>query len=110
MTDKPVLRDLYDRVADELGPRLTELTASDEFAAAVEIAGAARDRAAVELARSSRRFLHAWNLPAGADITVLRQEIGALDRNVRALARQVEELQRQLAATQQRPGQRRKAS
>lgn len=106
MSDKPVLRDLYDRVADELGPRLSELTASDEFAAAVEIAGAARDRAAVELQRSSRRFLHSWNLPAGADITVLRQEIGALDRNVRALSRQVEELQRQLAESQAATGKR----
>lgn len=100
MTDKPVLRDLYDRVADEVGPRLTELTASDGFAAAVEIADAVRDRASVELQRSSRRFLHSWNLPAGADITVLRQEIGSLERSVRSLARQVEELQRQLAESQ----------
>ncbi len=96
MTDRPGLRDVYDRLAEQLGPQLTDLTASDRFAEAVEVADAVRVRAGNELQRSSRRFLHAWNLPAGSDVTVLRQEIGALERTVRTLTRQVEELQRQL--------------
>lgn len=96
MTDRPGLRDVYDRLAEQLGPQLTELTASDRFAEAVEVADAVRIRAGNELQRSSRRFLHAWNLPAGSDVTVLRQEIGALERTVRTLTRQVEELQRRL--------------
>jgi hypothetical protein len=96
MSDKPVLREIYDRVAGELGPQLTNLTASDRFAEVAEVANAVRERAAAELQRSSRRFLHAWNMPAGTDIAVLRQEIGALDRAVRGLVRQVEALQRQV--------------
>jgi hypothetical protein len=99
MSDKPTWRTVYDRVADEVGPRLTEVTGSDGFAEAVEAAGAVRSRAATELQRTSRRLLHAWNLPAGSDITVLRQELGALNREVRTLARHVEALQRELDAT-----------
>jgi hypothetical protein len=96
MSDKPMLRQIYDRVADELGPQLSNLTASDRFAEVAGVADAVRNRTASELQRRSRRFLHAWNLPAGTDIAVLRQEIGALDRTVRSLTRQVEALQRQL--------------
>jgi hypothetical protein len=117
---KPVLRELYDRIAEELGPQLSELTASDRFAIAVDVAEAVRQRTSTELQRSSRRFLHACNLPAGSDITLLRDEIGALDRTVRALARQVEALQQQLdeerretrvpRPTKSAAGQRRRAS
>ena len=97
VSDKPALRQLYDRVADELGPELSNLTASDRFAEVVGVVDVVRNRAASELQRRSRRMLHARNLPAGTDIAVLRQEIGALDRTVRGLTRQVEALQRPLA-------------
>jgi hypothetical protein len=99
MSDKPVLREIYDRLAEEVGPQLSNLTASERFAEVVGVANVVRARAAADLQRSSRRFLHAWNVPAGSDIAVLRQEIGALDRTVRGLVRQVEALQRQLDAT-----------
>ena len=56
-----------------------------------KLAEAVRSRASDELQRSSRRFLHAWNLPAGSDIAQVRHEIGALNREVRALSRQVED-------------------
>ena len=96
MSDQLTWRAVYDRVAEEIGPRMKEVTGSEEFADAVEVAGAVRERATTELQRTSRRVLHAWNLPAGSDIALLRQELGALNREVRALARQVEELQRDL--------------
>lgn len=104
MSDKPLLREIYDRLAAELGPQLTEATGSERFADVVAVVEAVRSRAAVDLERSSRRVLHAWNLPAGSDITVLRQEIGALDREVRALTREVEELRRELAAEREATG------
>jgi len=110
MSDQPELREVYDRVAAELGPRLSDVTASDRFAVAVEVVDALRNRAAAELQRSSRRFLHACNLPAGTDITLLREEIGALDRTVRTLARQVEDLQRQLDESRPAGRQRRRAA
>ena len=96
MAERPAWRAVYDQVAGELGPRLTEVTGSDGFAEAVEVAEAVRARAASELQRNSRRLLHAWNLPAGSDMAMLRQEVGALNRELRALARRVEDLQAQL--------------
>lgn len=116
MSEKPAWRELYDRVTDEVAPRMIEATGSDRFADAVEVVGAVRSRAASELQRSSRRWLHAWNLPTGTDIAMLRRELGALDREVRALTRQVESLQRQLeeanrpAAASRSARQRRSAS
>jgi len=97
MADKPIWREMYDRVSAEVSPRLTDVTASDGFAEAVEVAGAITSRTTSELERRSRRMLHAWNLPSGSDIAMLRQELGSLTREVRALSRQVEQLQQQLA-------------
>jgi hypothetical protein len=92
MADKPVWRQLYDRVAAEVGPRLTEMTGSDEFAETTANAAAMRRRMARDLEQRSRRWLHMWNLPAGSDINVLRREIGELERQVRDLSKRLEEL------------------
>lgn len=98
MSGKPVWRALYDRVSADVSPRMSDAMASDGVADAVEVAGAIGSRAAEGLQRTSERLLHTWNLPAGSDITVLRQEVGALTRELRALARQVDALQHELAA------------
>jgi chromosome segregation ATPase len=92
MADKPVWRQVYDRVASEVGPRLTEMSGSDEFAEATANAAAARRRMTRDLEQRSRRWLHMWNLPAGSDINVLRREIGELERQVRDLSKRLEEL------------------
>jgi hypothetical protein len=92
MADKPVWRQLYDRLATEVGPRLTEMTGSDEFAEATANAAALRRRVVRDLEQRSRRWLHMWNLPAGSDINVLRREIGELERQVRDLSKRLEEL------------------
>lgn len=105
MADKPAWRSVFDQVMGEVSPRLIDVTGSDTFAEAVEVAEAVRVRASSELQRNSRRFLHSMNLPAGSDVAVMRQEIGALNREVRALARMVETLQERLEASEssQRP-------
>jgi chromosome segregation ATPase len=92
MADKPVWRQLYDRVASEVGPRLTEVTASEEFAEATANAAAMRRRMMRDLEQRSRRWLHMWNLPAGSDINMLRREIGELERQVRDLSKRLEDL------------------
>lgn len=89
---KPLWREVYDRIADEIGPALTGLTGSEQFVTATDTAAAVRLRVEREVQRSSRRVLHSWNLPAGTDITVLRREIGDLERQVRLLTREVERL------------------
>ncbi len=86
-----LVRQVYDRVVAELGPRLTEVTASDAFAELSEVTLAAQARLQREIERRSRRFLHFWNLPAGSDVTVLRREIGELERQLRDLTKRLEE-------------------
>jgi hypothetical protein len=92
MAEKPVWRQVYDRVASEVGPRLTEMTGSDEFAEATANAAAMRRRMMRDLEQRSRRWLHMLNLPAGTDIHLLRREIGELERQVRDLSKRLEEL------------------
>ncbi|HEU5085031.1 MAG TPA: hypothetical protein VFU14_16940 [Acidimicrobiales bacterium] len=93
-TPAAMLRQAYEQAVRELGPRLSELTASDGFAEVTEMALAAQARLQQEIERRSRRFLHFWNLPAGSDVTVLRREIGELERQVRDLTKRLEDAAR----------------
>lgn len=94
MPGAALVRQVYERAVAEAGPRLAELTASEGFAEAVELATAAQARLQREIERRSRRFLHFWNLPAGSDVTVLRREIGELERQVRDLTKRLEDADR----------------
>jgi len=89
-----LLRQVYERTVSELGPRLSNLTASDGFAEVAELTVATQARLRREIERRSRRFLHFWNLPAGSDVTVLRREIGELERQVRDLTKRLEDADR----------------
>ena len=91
MADKPVWRQVYDRMATQVGPRLSEATASDQFAGATEVVIALRRAVLRDMRRRSRQWLHLMNLPAGSDIHLVRREIGELERQVRELAKRVEE-------------------
>lgn len=92
MAQEPVWKQLYDQLATQLGPLAKEVTASDQFAQVVTVSEAARRRLREELQRSSRRWLHTFNLPAGSDVTMLRREIGELERQVRDLTKRLEDL------------------
>ena len=46
--------------------------------------------------RSTRRALHALNLPAGTDVTRILNELGQLKRQVRELSSQLDEAQAEL--------------
>jgi len=73
-----------------VAPRAESLVRTPSFAVGVTLA-----RRAQNLARESARGLtaRAWhlvNLPAGSDVSRLRAQIGALDREVRRLSLQLE--------------------
>lgn len=82
---------VYDRAVEELGPRLTELTASQGFTETTELMLAVQVRLRREIERRSRRLLHFWNLPTGSDVAVLRREIGELERQIRELTKRLED-------------------
>jgi hypothetical protein len=90
MTEPPLWRQAFDAVERRVTPRAEEFVRTETFAV-----GAALTRRAVTLARGSARDLtarawHLLNLPAGTDVSRLRAQVGALDREVRRLALQLE--------------------
>jgi hypothetical protein len=90
MSDAPRWRQAFDTAERAVAPRAESLVRTPGFAL-----GAALVRRAQTLARSSARDVtarawHLLNLPAGSDVTRLRAQIGALDREVRRLGLQLE--------------------
>jgi hypothetical protein len=90
MSDAPLWRQAFDSAERAVAPRAESLVRTPGFAL-----GAALVRRAQTLARSSARDVtarawHLLNLPAGSDVTRLRAQIGALDREVRRLGLQLE--------------------
>ena len=90
MTEAPLWRQAFDAVERRVTPHADQLVRTPTFAV-----GAALVRRAQTLARSSAlgataRAWHLLNLPAGSDVSRLRAQIGALDREVRRLSVQLE--------------------
>jgi hypothetical protein len=65
-----------------------------EFAQALSLGLRASVEARRFVERRSRRLWHLVNLPAGSDITRLREQVVTLDRRVRELSRALEEANR----------------
>ncbi|MDP9428009.1 MAG: hypothetical protein M3Q47_03630 [Actinomycetota bacterium] len=90
----PLWRQAFDAVERRVTPRAEEFVRTETFAV-----GAALTRRAITVARASARDLtagawHLLNLPAGTDVSRLRAQVGALDREVRRLTLQLEAAQR----------------
>ena len=95
MSEPPRWRQAFDAVERRVTPRAEEVVRSEAFAV-----GAALTRRAVTVARGSARDLtarawHLLNLPAGTDVSRLRAQVGALDREVRRLTLQLEAARRE---------------
>jgi outer membrane murein-binding lipoprotein Lpp len=94
MSEPPLWRQAFDAVERRVTPRAEELVRTEAFTI-----GAALTRRAATLARGSARDLtarawHLLNLPAGTDVSRLRAQVGALDREVRRLTLQLEAARR----------------
>jgi hypothetical protein len=86
----PLWRQAFDAAERRVTPRAEEFVRTETFAI-----GAALVRRATTLARDSARDVttrawHLLNLPAGTDVSRLRAQVGALDREVRRLTLQLE--------------------
>jgi hypothetical protein len=86
----PLWRQAFDAAERQVTPRADRLVRTEAFAV-----GASLVRRAQTVARNSAqgvtaRAWHLLNLPAGSDVTRLRTQIGALDREVRRLTVQLE--------------------
>jgi outer membrane murein-binding lipoprotein Lpp len=95
MSEPPLWRQAFDAVERRVTPRAEELVRTEAFTI-----GAALTRRAATLARGSAldltaRAWHLLNLPAGTDVSRLRAQVGALDREVRRLTLQLEAARRE---------------
>jgi hypothetical protein len=101
MSEPPRWRQAFDAVDRTVAPHAESLVRTAGFSTGVTVL-----RRAQVLARESARGLtarawHLLNLPAGSDVSRLRAQIGALDREVRRLTVQLEK--EQLQKKQRRP-------
>jgi hypothetical protein len=80
-------------------PKAEELVRTPYFSLGVALARRAQTLAGRSVQGLSARAWHLVNLPAGSDVSRLRAQIGALDREVRRLTIQLESERRRTAAS-----------
>jgi hypothetical protein len=86
------LRRAYDAAERAIAPRVESVVHSPEFVATARWATDARARFRAGFAQAGEGMWHLVNLPAASDITRLRRQLGALDRDVRHLTLELERL------------------
>lgn len=87
----PLWRQGYDAVEREVAPRLDAVVRSDEFAQLVGLAAHLQHAVRQDVARLTRRVLHAVNLPAATDVSRILAELGRLEKQVHELNRRLAE-------------------
>jgi polyhydroxyalkanoate synthesis regulator phasin len=81
----PRWKRLFDTLDRTVGTRVNELAQSEEVAALTVLGHRSRTGLAHFTEHTSRRVLHALNLPAGSDVNRLLSHIASLEREVRDL-------------------------
>jgi hypothetical protein len=83
-------RQAFDAVEKRVTPPAEQLVRTPGFAVGVALVSRARSTARGAASGLPARAWHLLNLPAGSDVSRLRTQIGALDREVRRLTVQLE--------------------
>jgi hypothetical protein len=86
----PLWRQAFDAADRAVAPRAESLVRSPAFDVGVTIVQRAQGLARKSARGLTARAWHLLNLPAGSDVSRLRAQIGALDREVRRLTVQLE--------------------
>jgi hypothetical protein len=83
-------RQAFDAAERRVTPHAEQLVRTPAFALATALLGRSRATARGAARGLTARAWHLVNLPAGSDISRLRAQVGALDREVRRLTVQLE--------------------
>jgi hypothetical protein len=94
----PLWRQAFDAAERAVTPRAEDLVRSEYFALGTALVRRARNLAGSSVQGLSARVWHLVNLPAGSDVSRLRTQIGALDREVRRLTLQLESERRRTSS------------
>jgi hypothetical protein len=90
VADTPLWRQAFDAAESRVTPHADRLVRTPAFAVATALLGRSRATARGAARGLTARAWHLVNLPAGSDISRLRAQVGALDREVRRLTVQLE--------------------
>ena len=90
MTEPPRWRQAFDAAEQRVTPHADRLVRTPGFALGVTLLRRAQVLARDTARDVSARAWHLVNLPAGSDLSRLRAQVGALDREVRRLTLQLE--------------------
>jgi hypothetical protein len=101
---KPLWRQAFDAVDSRVAPQLESVVQTKQFAQVLSLSLRTTNDVRQFVERRSRRFWHLVNLPAGSDVTLLREQVVTLDRRVRELTRTLEEERRAQSAEPVRDG------
>ena len=86
----PRWRQAYDAVDKAVTPKAEAFVRTESFAQGAALLQRAQKVARDTVRGATARGWHLLNLPAGSDVSRLRAQIGALDREVRRLTLQLE--------------------
>jgi hypothetical protein len=91
MDERPGWRRMFDAWNEQVGPLLEQFVRTDAFAdQAARFAEI--NRQWTQMAEEfSQRVLHAWNIPSASDVTGLKRQLEALDRQLNRLNKTVQE-------------------
>lgn len=90
MAERPLWKRAFDTAERAVGGPLEDAVQTEHFAEAIMLANRLQVGLRRRLERSSRRLLHAFNLPAGSDVKRLHEQIWALERQIRDLSKRLE--------------------
>jgi hypothetical protein len=94
VAEQPALwRRAFDAAERAVAPTLESLVRTEEYARVAATVTWAQAAVRHRLVDTSAAVWHLVNLPAGSDLTRLRAQVGALDREVRRLSLHLEEEQ-----------------
>jgi hypothetical protein len=95
----PLWRQAFDAAERAVAPRAEDLVRTEYFALGTALVRRAQTLAGRSVQGLTARAWHLVNLPAGSDVSRLRAQIGALDREVRRLGLQLEAERRRTAGS-----------
>jgi hypothetical protein len=98
VTESPLWRQAFDAAEKRVTPHAEQLVRTPAFALAVALARRTQATARGTARGLTARAWHLVNLPAGSDVSRLRAQVGALDREIRRLTVQLETERRRSAA------------
>ena len=92
MTDKPILRQIFDRLEQPIREQAETVVARDDFVQALLLIQAYRKALNEKSRGAMSRMMHLWNIPAYSDINKLSRQIGNLANKLDTLQAEIEDL------------------